>query len=264
MSKEKIINELKSNNALVAVHGGNISFLGSTSKAEMNKANRLFDDFVKAKIAHGKTYIRVIKAEYQIKKSGAYMLVLKDDGKPYKKNEWALFAKEKLGLEISQANDDVKIYQRFFDIVDENGNPSNEPFYIGNNTASDYSKTALIALSTLDDNQLSEAVAQGLKPDMTVAETKKIVKAVKPSKAGNDKPKKHPCESMDFTEFTKHVIDSFLGFSKSEAWRVYACKNTSLYVKDMFLDKLNSFTDDIIAIYDKWEEENATEETEEE
>lgn len=267
MSKQNVVNTIEGNNALVSIHtaaticGRSARLDASISPKDKARAEKLLSDFEKARVAFGKAYIRTIKVEWQLKKSKLYTKFQKPESTAtYSEKEWALFASDVLGLQSSQANDDVKINERFFRIVDENGEEVDGMKYIGNVQACDYSKTALIALSTLSDEQLEEAVNEGLKPDMKVSEVKEICNKVKPKKDGKKKEAVHPCARMDFDSFPAYIKECFMGFSKSEAWKAYACEYTSNHMK-YILDIIASLGDDILRIYDDYEQEKADSET---
>lgn len=268
MSKQKAIENLEGSNALVSIHtsttvcGRSARLDASISAKDKARAEKLLADFEKARIAFGKAYIRTIKVEWQLKKSKLYTKFQKPESTAtYSEKEWALFASDVLGLQSSQANDDVKINERFFRIVDENGEEVDGMKYIGNVQACDYSKTALIALSTLTDEQLEEAVNEGLKPDMKVSEVKEICNKVKPKKEGKKKESAHPCSRMDFESFPAYIKECFMGFSKSEAWKAYACSYTANHMQ-YILNIIDNLGDDVLKAYDEYEQDKAEEEAE--
>ena len=198
------------------------NYVSNVAEAEKAKIEKAVNVVKKSLTAYANSYIAVCKALHQFETTGYYKKILDGSGKVYK--DFKDFARDYFNLERSAVNDSLKIYRKYFNIVDEDGKPS--PFKIGEHEAKDYSKTALIQLSVLDDDELKNAVAEGLKPDMKIKDVKEVIDKVHEKKgkngATNPKPKKHPASNFTLDELKTYVSDAMTAYMTSDAYKAIA------------------------------------------
>lgn len=205
--------------------GSRFQFIEAKTKAEkslVSQAEKCLNSVDKALTAYANSYIKVCETLYFLKNSKAYKYVKNHEtGKAYTDKEFnnGTFSQYYFGIDKSQLNAKINVYEKFFNIFDENG--KRVPFMFGEHEAKDFSQTALIQLSALTDEEREKAVEKGIKPENTVKELKTIIDEVhkkKDTKQTQAKPKKHPCEDMDLIQFGQYLNDAIQGIYKSTAY----------------------------------------------
>lgn len=185
--------------------------------------------------------LAVCEALYNFYVTGYWKNVYKAPNELYK--DFKDFSKDFFGLERSATNDALKIQKKYFEIYDEDGNKV--PFMIGEHEAKDYSKTALVQLSVLDEDELKSAIDEGLKPELTSRETSEVIRKVHAPKGKNGKTanKAHPCETMDLAQYTDYVRSAHNAFIKSDAFKALKLNGEAgKAIKSKLDDYLNEWT----------------------
>lgn len=232
-------------NALI-LNGRSLNLVSGMNDKEKTKIEKAFGSVVKTLKIYANAQFSVCKALYDFERTGYWKKAYKAPNELYK--DFKDFAKDYFGLERSAVNDALKIQKKYFEIYDENGNKV--PYMIGEHEAKDYSKTALIQLSVLDDDELQNAVAEGLKPTLSTREINEIkgkVHAPKGKNAHNtDKSKTHPCSNMDYVKFEEYIRGAHKAFTTSEIVKSLNISNDSaITIQKAFYDYLQAWNDAI-------------------
>lgn len=234
----------------ISINTTGLVFVAGTTDKEKQKVLKDIEIVNKTLVAYASSYVKLCKALSDFDRTGSYKKLINPETKKHY-SDVKDFAKLNFKLERSAVNDSIKIYRRFFEVLDENGNYINKPIEINGVTADKFPKTSLVLLSTLKDDEYKNAEKIGITPNMKTKEIKSVIDKVHVKKGKNgantDKEKKHPCQSMDIDAFTTYMRDAFSAFSISDACKLISDTSD----KTSILTAFNAFIDTIDKAIDK-------------
>ncbi len=159
-----------------------------------------------------KSYVKLAKAFYLFKKYGYCTNIINPDTKsPYKPTDATKALSMLTGLQTSQVNGLIQLFQRFYCIYDDSTKSyveSEKPVEIGGLTADNFGQTQLMKLAPLTDDELKNAVDEGLTPNSKMSEVNTIIDKVhkkNPNKIVK-KEEKNPYDGKSYMDILTELL----------------------------------------------------------